>query len=265
VNELLATYREQGYARLGPVLEEDTLSILRARAEDIMLGRLTYPGLFFQKDSESGRYEDLEVGKGWQGPSLNYRKLEKLELDPEFLKVIEHPRFEPLAHALIPGSGVSLYRAVLFTKSAGGGTLLPWHQDGGKMWGIDRDPGMQIWIALDDAPLEAGCLEIIPGSHKNGLATPLGGMVPQPIVEEKFTAGATTEYLPARAGEAVLLHNYLWHRSGTTSTGRVRRALSFCYLSAETKCVRKRHAPREFMRLFRRERDHVLDRDLVAG
>jgi small GTP-binding protein len=256
VNELLESYASHGFARLGPVLDEATLAVLRARADEMMLGRLTYPGLFFQLG--------LEVGKGWQGPSLDYRKMEKLELDPEFRKVVEHPRFEPIVRSLVQGSGISLYRAVLFNKAASGGTLLPWHQDGGKMWGIDRDPGMQIWVALDDAPIEAGCLEIIPGSHKDGLATPLGGVVPESIVEER-SADARREYLPARAGEALLLHNYLWHRSGMTTTGRARRALSICYLSAETKCVRKRHAPREFLRLFLRERDHALDHDLIAG
>ena len=44
-----------------------------------MLGRVTYPGLFFQHDTTTGNYQDLEFGKGWQGPSLNYRKIEKLE------------------------------------------------------------------------------------------------------------------------------------------------------------------------------------------
>lgn len=254
MSELFAAYERDGFARLGPILDEDTLVRLRARADDLMLGRVCYPGMFFQLG--------LEVGKGWQGPSLEYRKLEKLELDPEFQRVIEHERFEPIAHALIRGSGISLYRAVLFTKSASGGHLLPWHQDGGKMWGIDRDPGMQIWVALDDAPIEAGCLEIIPGSHKDGLATPLGGVVPEAIVDSKIAAASV--FLPARAGEALLLHNYLWHRSGKTTTGRPRRALSICYLSADTRCVRKRHAPREFLRIFSRERDHALDPNPIA-
>ena len=49
-----------------------------------MLGEVQYPGLFYQHDSPTGRYEDLEFGAGWVGPSLSYRKLEKLELDPLF-------------------------------------------------------------------------------------------------------------------------------------------------------------------------------------
>ena len=30
----------------------------------------------------------------------------------------------------------------------GGGTPLPWHQDGGEHWALDRDPLMFVWIAL---------------------------------------------------------------------------------------------------------------------
>ena len=73
----LADFAARGYAHLGPVITEDALAALRARADELMLGRLTYPGLFFQRDTTTGRYDDLEYGKGWQGPTLNYRKIEK--------------------------------------------------------------------------------------------------------------------------------------------------------------------------------------------
>ena len=35
---------------------------LRERAEDLMLGREVYPGMFFQLDAETGRYEDAPIG-----------------------------------------------------------------------------------------------------------------------------------------------------------------------------------------------------------
>jgi ectoine hydroxylase-related dioxygenase (phytanoyl-CoA dioxygenase family) len=250
MNAWLEEYRERGIFRLGRVLDDAALARLRARADQLMLGELRYPGMFFQRDSDTGRYEDLEHGAhDYLGATLDYRKIEKLELDPIFLEVIEHPRFAELAADLIEGSGASLYRAVMFNKSARGGTPLPFHQDGGKMWGIDRDPAFQVWVAIDDAPAEAGCLEIIPGSHKDGLASPLGGVVPEAMVAKRL-ASESTEYLPARAGDALILHNYLWHRSGTTSTGRPRRALSICYLDDRTRCTRTRRAPREFRRIF---------------
>ena len=104
----LAHFAEHGYARLGRVLGAEGLEALRERADDLMLGRVSYPGFFWQMDAPSGRYADAPLGLGWQGPSLDYRKLEKLEKDPRFLAWMENPLFERLVRALIPGDVVAL-------------------------------------------------------------------------------------------------------------------------------------------------------------
>ena len=244
----LADFARDGYARLGRVLSDEGIRQLGQRVDDLMMARVQHEGLFFQADSRSGRYEDLAFGLGWQGPSLAYRKIEKLERDPLFLAWMRNTLFERIARAHIEGA-ISLYRAVLFTKSAAGGTALPWHQDGGDFWGIDRAPSLQIWTALDDVPLESGCVEVVPGSHRRGLATPQGGVIADALVEEDLRQGRLLP-LPTQAGEALLIHNHLWHRSGVNTTGQRRSALSICYMSAATRCLRKRRAPRQFVRLF---------------
>lgn len=247
----LAHFEDQGFARLGPVAGDEALAAMRARTDDLMLGRVVYPGLFFQRDTETGKYEDLTYGHGWEGPSLNYRKIEKVEVDPVFSAWINNPLFERLARQKIGGE-VVIYRAVIMGKVARGGTVLPWHQDGGKFWGLDRDPELQIWTALDDAPEEAGCVEIVPGSHRGGLATPVGGVVPKNVLEGSG-AEAKRVALPARAGEVILIHNHAWHRSGVNRTAAPRRALSVCYMPATTRCLRTRRAPRQFHRVFARQ------------
>ena len=244
----LAEFAGRGYARLGRVIADPAIAALGARVDDLMSARVTHDGLFFQRDSPTGRYEDLTFGAGWQGPSSEYRKIEKLELDPLFLAFICNPLYERIARALIDGP-IALYRAVLFTKSARGGTALPWHQDGGVFWGVAPAPFLQIWTALDDCPADGGCLEVLPGSHRAGLATPQGGV----IVDEALGAAAAERRavrLPARAGEAILIHNHLWHRSGLNATGRRRSALSICLMTASTRCLRKKREPRRFVRLF---------------
>jgi hypothetical protein len=248
LSRALEHYQEYGWARIGRVVADDRLDELKERADDLMLGRVSYEGLFFQHDAETGQYEDLEFGKGYCGPSLNYRKIEKLELDPLFRELIHTPVFERIARSRIDGP-VAIYRAVLFTKAAQGGTPLPWHQDAGRFWGLDRDPELQVWIALDDAPIEAGCVEVVSRSHHGGLATPLGGLVPEPLVL-RDRANERSESLPASAGEVLLIHNHLWHRSGANRTGKPRRAFSICYMSAHTRCLRKKRAPRSFYRVF---------------
>lgn len=252
LDDAIAALRADGFARLGVQLEGPRLEALRDRVDAIMLGDRAYPGLFFQLDAPSGRYDDLEHGKGWQGPSLGYRKLEKLEKDDLFRAWIDEPLFEQVARRVYPDArDVTVYRAIVMTKPEGGGTPLPWHQDGGRFWGIDREAALQVWTALDDAPIDGGCLEVVPGSHARGLATPLGGVVPAELVAER-DADARAIPLPARAGEVILLHNHLWHRSARSQTGHVRRAFSVCYMDGATKCLRKKGAPRTFFRAFER-------------
>lgn len=246
--DALEEFARVGYARLGRVVSDEALAALGARIDDLMSARVRHDGMFFQQDSASGRYEDLTFGAGWQGPSSDYRKIEKLELDPVFRAYIGNPLHERIARALIDGP-IALYRAVLFTKSAQGGTALPWHQDGGVFWGVTPAPFLQIWTAIDDCPVDGGCLEVLPGSHRDGLATPQGGVVTDAALR---AANAEARALPlvARAGEMLLVHNHLWHRSRRSTSGHRRSALSVCLMSVATRCLRKKREPRRFLRLF---------------
>lgn len=243
----LAHYREHGYARLGVIAGASTVEALRARIDAIMLGDVPNEQFFFQHDTDTGRYEDLSFGRGYEGRSLRYRKVEKLESDPLFREYLQHAQFAPLVRA-VTGPEVTIYRALVFNKAAEtGGSSLPWHQDGGLFWGLDRDPELQLWTALDDVPLGGGCVEVLPGTHRAGLVRPIGGVVPDAVSGPREAEAVP---LPARAGEVILIHNHLWHRSQRSTSGLARRALTVCYLPASTRCMRKKRAPRQFTRVF---------------
>lgn len=256
LDEAVAHYREHGWARLGRVGDDDAMAALRARTDAIMLGEVRYPGLFFQHDSDTGRYEDLAYGEGWRGPSLRYRKVEKLEQDPLFRAWLAQDVFRRVAERVYAGaSSITLYRAFIMHKHEGGGSPLPWHQDGGDFWGLDREPVLQIWTAIDDAPEDGACVEVVDRSHHAGLATPLGGVVPPNHLEAAGIPGGDTPgagdprvvALPARAGDVLLLHNHVWHRSGRTKPGQARRAFSVCYMDGATQCRRRKRQPRTFV------------------
>jgi phytanoyl-CoA hydroxylase len=53
-----------------------------------------------------------------------------------------------------------------------------------------------------------------------------------------------------KAGESILIHNHVWHRSGRNETAQARRAIGIAYLAGDTRCTRKRRSPREFKRVF---------------
>ena len=268
----LAQLAEHGWARLRRRAPASSLDELRGRADAIMAGATAREGLFFQHDSPSGAYADLRFGDGWVGPSPAYRKIEGLDRDPVFHRWIASDVVAAVARAAITGP-VAVARAVLWTKAArhrdagagadtspadaganpvvsidgAGGTELPWHQDGGKFWGLSGQPTLQLWTALDDAPLASGCVEVVPGTHHGGLATAEGGTVPHELTAPRAADIVT---LPAVAGEILLLHNLVWHRSGRNRTPHARRALSVCLMSAAITCTRRKRAPRQFVRLW---------------
>jgi ectoine hydroxylase-related dioxygenase (phytanoyl-CoA dioxygenase family) len=248
VEAIRAAYARDGVVRLGKTVDDALLADLRARSEAIMRGEAADLDLFFQHDSPDGTYDALRRGEGWVGPSDRYRKIEKLERDPLFRALLTHPNHERIVRAFIEGP-VHLYRAVLFHKAPGASSPIPWHQDGGSFWGLSEDPSLQIWTALDDAPEEAGCVEAIPGSHAGGLATPLGGVIPDDVAS-RANAEARAVPFAAKAGESLLIHNHVWHRSGANRSTKPRRGFTVCYLHAGVRCLRKKRAPRVFPLVF---------------
>jgi phytanoyl-CoA hydroxylase len=225
-------WERDGFVRLGQVMSDGELARLRERMDEIMLGRVRYEGMYFQLDSESGVYRSLSGGGDWAGPTLNYRKIQDLERDPLFLTYMQHPRFRDITRELV-GEDVSIFRAMFMNKPAHRGTILPYHQDGGTQWHLSRNPIMTIWTALDDATVENGCVQVIPGSHRLGLLSERGHTI-TPEQEALYARDEDSLFLEARTGEAILLHNHLLHRSGVNTIERPRRAFSVCYMEAAT-------------------------------
>lgn len=245
LDPILSHFQAHGYARLGRVMDPDAAVELGLRADSLMMASEPFEGMFFQHDAPTGEYEDLNFGAGWIGPSPRYRKIERLELDPRFLEWIANPLFERIAKSML-GDGVKLYRSVLWNKAPRVGMAVPWHQDDGRFWGLNQAPFLQVWTALDDAPAEAGCLEVVPGSHLGGLATPEGGTVPTAC----FDGSTPVVSLPAKRGECLLVHNHTWHRTGRNQSDAPRRAISVSFLGSDVTCARRKRAPRQFKTLF---------------
>ena len=134
-----------------------------------MLGVIPYENMRFQLDSTTGVYREAPPESiGHKGATLQYRKIMDLEQDPLFLSYMQHPFLRDITRRYI-GEDVSIYRAMFMNKPANQGTILPWHQDVGVGWGLDHNPITTVWMALDDATVENGCMQIVPGIHKHGV------------------------------------------------------------------------------------------------
>ncbi|MCW2526456.1 MAG: Polysaccharide pyruvyl transferase family protein WcaK [Pseudonocardiales bacterium] len=230
-------YNRQGFLDLGEVIAAGDLKALRERADDLATGRRKNDRVEIQRDT-GGRYEDLPgVTMSGTAGDLLYRKIQGLEADDLYSVVLNQLIFADIAarhygrHA-----AVSLFRAMVMNKPAGQGTILPWHQDGGDVWALDRDPLVTIWVALDDATVANGCVEVIEGSHRLGLLSPQGSTVREDDLA-RYCPEPVVRPLEVAAGHGVLMHNWLIHRSGVNPTAEPRRAFTACYMDARTQNV----------------------------
>ncbi len=87
-----------------------------------------------------------------------------LAYDTGFLQIAENPDILKMVSQLI-GPDIALWNSSFFAKPANGGHATPWHQDG-EYWPIEPLATCTVWIAIDRATPENGCLEVIPGSHR---------------------------------------------------------------------------------------------------
>ena len=104
----------------------------------------------------------------WAGPAVfriitHERVLDLVEclIGPEiYSNPVQHIRIKPPERLLPDGATDVLARAN------------PWHQDNGVVDPVaDATDMLTVWIALSDAPVERGCLQVIPRSHRQALQT----------------------------------------------------------------------------------------------
>jgi len=230
-------YASDGFLHLGKVLEMDELEALRQRADDLALGTVKNPDVLMQLDT-GGAYEELPSAvASFDGGTVLYRKIQGLETDELFVRLVKNPLFlEICASQYGRHAAISIFRAMVMNKPAGQGTVLPWHQDGGNVWALDRDPRVTVWVALDSATRANGCLEVIPGSHKLGLLSLYGSTVAKEDVA-RHCPPERVQPLEVEAGHAVLLHNWLIHRSGVNPSLVPRRAFTVCYMDGRTQSI----------------------------
>jgi len=105
-----------------------------------------------------------------------------------------------------------------------------WHQDNGVVLPIADDTDMlTVWFSLDDAGVEHGCLQVLPGSHRGGLLThcpagPGGLEIPARVMSRD---GAVA--VPTRRGDALLLHKRTAHASLSNRSDRLRWSFDLRY------------------------------------
>jgi ectoine hydroxylase-related dioxygenase (phytanoyl-CoA dioxygenase family) len=112
---------------------------------------------------------------------------------------------------------------------AGGYYNVPWHQDSAVTWEeADSSNIVTCWIAMVDATVQNGCMEVIPGVFRLGYLPHHSGDGGTTVRPEALP-DVTPVPVPVRKGGAVFMHRCTPHRSTPNFTDAIRWSIDLRY------------------------------------
>lgn len=211
---MMERFRRHGYAVFKDAIDGSDLIMLRSVCDTL----LAEP----PRDGGSGLHS---IGQGQARRFLRHRHVDFPEL-ADFVLGATADRI--LQQCL--GFGALLFNEQFVVKGASKGASFAWHQDSAYV-GFEHAPYVSLWIALDDATEENGCVYLIPRDldanpgidpheHVNGTDELNGYFGDDPGLP-----------MTCRAGTVVAFSSRTLHRSGENRTDRPRRAYLAQYSS----------------------------------
>ncbi len=221
-------YRRDGFLIARDLLGADDLAGLRGESVALCRGKLgALQGLVESPTTES----DAEAMRRYMVGVMPHK------LPSLFAAYIADRRIARILETLI-GPDVKAVHSQVFFKAAG----MPgnaFHQD--ELFIPTRDRSLvTVWIALEDARIENGCLRVFPGSHRPSILWPMRRHNNPDLDRAEEIHGypyaaSDAVALEIPAGAAIFFDGYMIHGSfPNRSADSTRRALLYVYASAQT-------------------------------
>lgn len=150
--------------------------------------------------------------------------------------IMRHPRLLDMVEDLI-GPDILCWNAIFWIKEPGAGSFVGWHQDS-TYWGLDNRELVTVWVALTDASEQAGCMSVLPGSHRQTLQHEETYDVDNLLTRGQHIDDidpADTVAMPLRPGQASFHNVATAHGSGPNRSDDRRIGLSLHYMPTHTR------------------------------
>lgn len=147
-------------------------------------------------------------------------------------ELVHHPKILDAVEDVI-GPDILLYHSTTWIKEANSPAYVLWHQDGPYFF---LDPALHVtaWVALSDATVEAGCIHVLPGSHRMGLLPHYDAPDQYNMIKRgQGVAGYDHEPgvpVPVLAGQMSLHHTHLLHTSRGNNSADRRIGIGISYI-----------------------------------
>lgn len=257
--EQIASFRDQGFLAFRNAFTPDELATARARLSELVervvakAKQSDDPTVPCKKylTEDGGRF-GVQFEKG-----TDYRELTGMDLELKIRKLmwycdadeffahqtIEHPRIQGVLRGLI-GENPVLFQDMALVKPPRIGSIKPWHQDNAYFTVLPLDAVVGVWIALDDATIENGCMHVIPSGHQAGARRHYHDRDCEIVPDRIDESEAVPIELPA--GGVLFFYGMLPHQTPPNRSAQRRRALQWHYHAADAQSV----SPETFDEVF---------------
>jgi len=217
--EQIAFYRENGYLVLDPFLDPDELEHWRAVTDLGMRARL-------QADQDAANVLNNQADQETFYSQVFTQCMQIARVYPPMAELIYDERLGRLAGELAGVDGIRVWHDQALVKGPYANHTA-FHMDN-PFWSFFHKDTLSIWVALDDATLENGCLWYLPGTHKEAtfnyaaIGSNLGDLFKTYPAWKKIAAQPAV----CKAGGAVFHNGLIAHGAGVNMTPRYRRAMT---------------------------------------
>ena len=191
----------------------------------------------------------LEDAERQVGHALHYHsKVHTVLKSP--LELATHPALVDVVEEIL-GPDILLYNATYIIKEPQTAKFVSWHQDL-TYWGFDGTEQVSAWLALSPATAKSGCMQMIPGSHRQGLKEQVTSDDPDNVLLQSQTIEDIREedavLCPLAPGEASIHHGWTIHASHPNTSADRRIGLNIQYITPQ---MRQTKAERDSAMLIR--------------
>lgn len=222
--EQIEAYQRDGFVVIDDFLNSEELEVWRSVTQDAVDQRL-----------EARNAEQPSILSNQANPDDYYAQvftqcLRLADTHEGMHDLMFDARMGELVGTLAGVNGIRIWHDQALFKPAYGNPTA-WHLDN-PYWSFYSPDALSIWVALDDATLENGCLYYLPGTHKTARYENAGIGANQRDLFKSYPEWMEIPSVatPARAGSAVIHNGLTAHGAGANMTNGPRRAMTCAYM-----------------------------------
>jgi ectoine hydroxylase-related dioxygenase (phytanoyl-CoA dioxygenase family) len=219
--EHLAQYENEGYTVVPEFLSQPDADAILAEIERIKDGATVA--------HHNAERLEMEPNQGPDGNSVR-RIYEPCTYYPSFLSFSESSKTLDVLEQLV-GPDIYFHYSKINMKPSRLGSIVEWHQDL-TCYPHSNTDCVAVLFYLNDADRSNGCLQVIPGAHRQKvLDHTTRGLFQGKVTEAVDNSKAV--FLEAKAGSAIFMHCLTPHASAPNLSAKPRTTLILAYRAAD--------------------------------